>query len=161
MSYLDKKQKPCKTPLPKGLLNYCQSCVYYIHQEPDQPKIKYPCRKSHQQVRKASGINYARDFRDCDLYGKSIQFVGINYIRQRIMSIEERQQVIREYLDVEKVNVPFLIQILPDKYAEKHKRETLIEELIPDGKLGWKFFLLVLLINVVLILLVDWVCYAK
>lgn len=60
--------KGCSTPLPKGLLEYCPTCVYYIEQEPDQPKIKYPCTKSHQQVRKAAGINYARDFVRCELY---------------------------------------------------------------------------------------------
>lgn len=138
MSYPNKKQKPCKTPLPKGVLNYCPSCVYYIHQEPDQPKIKYPCRKSHQQVRKASGINYARDFRDCALYEKVILQPDINYITQRIMSIEERQQVIREYLDIEKVNVPYLVEILPHKYVEKYKTEKWTENKIKYDKDIWK-----------------------
>lgn len=138
MSYPNKKQKPCKTPFGKGVLNYCPSCVYYIHQEPDQPKIKYPCRKSHQQVRKAAGINYARDFRDCALYEKVILQPDINYITQRIMSIEERQQVIREYLDIEKVNVPFLVEILPHKYVEKYKVEKWVEDKIKYDKDIWK-----------------------
>ena len=130
--------KGCKTPVRKGLLNYCPSCVYYIHQEPDQPKIKYPCRKSHQQVRKAAGINYARDFRDCALYVKAILQSDPKYITQRIMSIEERQQVIRDYLDIEKVNVPFLVEILPHKYVDKYRREKWVDDKIGFDKDVWK-----------------------
>lgn len=89
-------------------------------------------------MRKASGINYARDFRDCALYEKAILPPDINYITQRIMSIEERQQEIREYLDIEKVNVPFLVEILPHKYVEKYKVEKWIEDKIKYDKDIWK-----------------------
>lgn len=68
MSYPNKKQKKTKTPVPKGLLTYCPSCINYITQSEQEAKIKYPCKLSHSQIRRGAGINYARDFKDCALY---------------------------------------------------------------------------------------------
>ena len=60
----NKKYKPSKTPLPKGLLNYCPSCVHYIANS----ELRYPCTKSHSQIRRAANINYAREFKECVLF---------------------------------------------------------------------------------------------
>ena len=57
--------KGCSTPVPKGLLTYCPSCINYISQSGQEAKIKYPCKLSHSQIRRGDGINYARDFKDC------------------------------------------------------------------------------------------------
>ena len=68
--------KGCSTPVPKGLLIYCSSCINYITQSEQEAKIKYPCKLSHSQIRRGAGINYARDFKDCALYEKHINKEG-------------------------------------------------------------------------------------
>lgn len=147
--------KGCTTPVTKGYLNYCPSCIYYIHQEPDPPKIKYPCRKSHQQVRKAAGINYARYFRDCALYEKVTLQPDRVSTTQRIMSIEERQKWIGEYLSLEKINVPLLIRILPHKYVEKYKAEKWAENKIKYDKDIWKVGAIYLVISLLAAYIVE------
>lgn len=77
-------------------------------------------------------------------------------IEQRILDIEERQEFIKEYLDIQKNTPPFLVQILPHKYVEQYERECWIENKIPTQSFHLIIFLTLLGINAVLFMLVYW-----
>jgi len=52
------------TPTRKGLYKECETCKFKIQ----DGKHKYPCQKSHKEIRKASGVKYEKDFTNCVLY---------------------------------------------------------------------------------------------
>jgi len=49
------------TPTNKGNYVFCNTCVYQLSTG------KYPCSKSHSQVRRSGNVRYERDFRMCGL----------------------------------------------------------------------------------------------
>lgn len=49
------------TPTNKGNYLFCDNCVYQLSEG------KYPCAKSHSQVRRSGGVRYERDFKICGL----------------------------------------------------------------------------------------------
>lgn len=50
-------------PTRKGTYEQCSSCKFKT-----QEKIKYPCSKSHKEVRRASGQKLERNFTTCGIY---------------------------------------------------------------------------------------------
>jgi len=52
------------TPTRKGNYKECEGCVFFIKDK----SIKYPCSKSHKEVRRASGYKLERDFKECGLF---------------------------------------------------------------------------------------------
>lgn len=51
------------TPTRKGLYLFCNDCIFKIHNN----DLKYPCLKSHKEVRKSDNVILERDFKICKL----------------------------------------------------------------------------------------------
>lgn len=50
------------TPTRKGLYYFCEDCIFK-----QENGTKYPCIKSHREVRKSADVKYERDFTMCYL----------------------------------------------------------------------------------------------
>lgn len=50
------------TPTRKGLYYFCEDCIFK-----QDNKSKYPCTKSHREVRRSAGVKYEREFTMCYL----------------------------------------------------------------------------------------------
>ena len=51
------------TPTNKGNYLFCVNCIYMIRDS----LLKYPCVKSHKQVRSSDNVKYEREFKMCRL----------------------------------------------------------------------------------------------
>ena len=102
------------TPTKKGNYRECKECMFFINNED-----KYPCSKSHNTIRKASGQILERHFTSCGLYIRNFKLLKVGSInwayifgnieKVKIISINKKEILINKNTNLFDIEVELTV----------------------------------------------------